>query len=578
MHSLLARQIKRSFGEGFQVPPEWQPFIERVEQAYVGFDSDRAMLEHSLELSSQELLDANSELRAVFQAIPDLVLRVGADGTILDVKAGAPGDLMLPREQLIGRRLQRVPLPEVARLFAQALQTVQTRGEPTAIEYSAALHGRQSDYEARLAPLPEGRVAVIIRDITERKQQLRLLATAVEQSSETILITDAGQGGVHRHFLFMNGAFTRMTGYTADEVAAWDPPIMRALGADPAEWAHLAETLARGDTYHGQHNCFRKDGTPFVLEAQIAPIRDSSGAITHYLGLHRDITERKRAEAALQKAHQELLEISREAGMAEIATGVLHNVGNILNSVTVSAGLVSSILRTSRGRGLGKAARLLQDHQDDLARFLREDQKGSLLPGYLVQASEELAAEQLRMEEELAHLAQCVDHIKGVVAMQQSYAKRMAVVEPVQLGELAEDAIRMNAALLSRNGITVVREFAPLPVLPLDRARVLQILVNLIRNATNAMENNPPGSARITLTVAAGEGAVRISVRDEGEGIAPENLTRIFSHGFTTRQTGHGFGLHSCALAAQQMGGTLAAHSEGPGRGATFTLELPLQG
>jgi two-component system, NtrC family, sensor kinase len=118
-----------------------------------------------------------------------------------------------------------------------------------------------------------------------------------------------------------------------------------------------------------------------------------------------------------------------------------------------------------------------------------------------------------------------------------------------------------------------------MPVVRLDRARVLQILVNLISNASHALENAPGDAHQITLTVNAVAGSnLRVSVRDEGEGIPAQNLTRIFAHGFTTRKSGHGFGLHSCALAARQMGGTLTAHSDGPGRGATFTLELPIDG
>jgi two-component system, NtrC family, sensor kinase len=181
------------------------------------------------------------------------------------------------------------------------------------------------------------------------------------------------------------------------------------------------------------------------------------------------------------------------------------------------------------------------------------------------------------MMEELRHLASSIGHIKDVVAIQQTYAGGAAsVVEPVQLCDLAEDALRMSSDALQSHTVTVVREFAQVPVVQLDRARVLQILVNLISNAGHAMEN-VPGPAQLTLRVESVAGThLRVSVRDEGEGIPAENLTRIFAHGFTTRKTGHGFGLHSCALAAGQMGGTLAAQSEGRGLGATFTLEIPI--
>ena len=180
------------------------------------------------------------------------------------------------------------------------------------------------------------------------------------------------------------------------------------------------------------------------------------------------------------------------------------------------------------------------------------------------------------MAEELARLIRSVDHIKDVVATQQSYAGSASIVEPLQICDLAEDALRMSGEALARHRVTVVREFAQVPVLPLDRAQVLLILVNLISNAKYAMENMADGARQITLHMEAAGGLLRISVADQGEGIPAENLTRIFAHGFTTRKTGHGFGLHSCALAARQMGGTLTAHSDGPGLGATFTLELPI--
>jgi signal transduction histidine kinase len=183
------------------------------------------------------------------------------------------------------------------------------------------------------------------------------------------------------------------------------------------------------------------------------------------------------------------------------------------------------------------------------------------------------------MLKELELLTRSIDHIKDVVATQQSYAGGSSIVEPVQISDLVEDALRMNDGALVRHRVTVVKEYAQVPQALLDRSRVLQVLVNLISNAKNAMGGVSGGSHQITLRVEpAGESSLRVSVTDDGEGIPPENLTRIFAHGFTTRKTGHGFGLHSCALAVSQMGGTLSAHSDGPGRGATFILELPVGG
>ena len=281
---------------------------------------------------------------------------------------------------------------------------------------------------------------------------------------------------------------------------------------------------------------------------------------------------------SLENSQTQLLASARQAGMAEIATNVLHNVGNILNSVNVSAGLVSSTLRSSSAQDLSRGVQLMNEHASDLGEYLTRDDKGRLLPGFLNSVAQALAREQQGVIEELNNLTRSVDHIKDVVATQQSYAVGTSVIEPVQICDLAEDALRMNGDALARHQVTVVREFAPVPVTRLDRARVLQILVNLISNAKNAMQDMQDASRRLTLRVDVAAGShLRVQVKDEGEGIPSQNLTRIFAHGFTTRKGGHGFGLHSCALTARQMGGTLSVHSDGPGRGATFTLELPIE-
>jgi signal transduction histidine kinase len=150
-------------------------------------------------------------------------------------------------------------------------------------------------------------------------------------------------------------------------------------------------------------------------------------------------------------------------------------------------------------------------------------------------------------------------------------------VETLQPSKLVEDAIRMNTAKFARHGIDVVCNFAPVPAVKIDKHKTLQILVNLIRNAKHALEDSKTMDKRVTIDIAAGsEGMVNVSVSDNGIGIPAENLTRIFQHGFTTKKNGHGFGLHSGALAAKEMGGCLSVSSDGPCTGATFTLSLPI--
>ncbi len=284
----------------------------------------------------------------------------------------------------------------------------------------------------------------------------------------------------------------------------------------------------------------------------------------------------ERRTQQLKDAQSELMDSARQAGMAEIATNVLHNVGNVLNSVNISADLVTRKLRSSKALGLGKAMQLINEHRDDLGTFLTEDEKGKLLPGYLNQLVDAIAVEQQGMTEELGQLSKSVDHIKDIVATQQSYAGASSLLEPVDISALMEDALRMNAGALSRHHVTVVKEYARVPQVLGDKHRLLLIMVNLISNAKYAMSNLSDRPRQMTLTVQPqGEDMLEISVKDDGEGIPAENMTRIFTHGFTTRKEGHGFGLHSCALAAVEMHGQLSAHSDGPGKGAVFTLKIP---
>ncbi len=293
--------------------------------------------------------------------------------------------------------------------------------------------------------------------------------------------------------------------------------------------------------------------------------------------LRREIEERVRAEQEVDMLHKQVLAASRQAGMAEVATGVLHNVGNVLNSVNISAALLTEQLDKSRAANVSRLAQLLRSRGDDLAGFLTTDPKGRALPEYLAELGRRLDAERVKMQGELRGLAANIEHIKEIVSMQQSYAKVSGETESLNAISLIEDAVRMNAAAFTRHGVTLQRDFAPVPFISVDKHKVLQVLTNLLRNAKYAMEGTaqPRKLIRIGTGTATG-GFVAITVTDNGMGIAAENLTRIFSHGFTTRKEGHGFGLHSGALAAKEMGGELIAQSAGPGRGATFTLTVPI--
>jgi signal transduction histidine kinase len=278
----------------------------------------------------------------------------------------------------------------------------------------------------------------------------------------------------------------------------------------------------------------------------------------------------------LQGAQSQLLDAARRAGMAEIATNVLHNVGNVLNSVNVSANLAVDQVRRSRGVGLSRAVGLLHEHAGDLGEYLTNDERGKALPGYLDHLAVALAAERDTLESELQHLTDGVAHITRIVNSQHSLAGAGGVTEEVAIGDLMEHALRM-AGVADRAGLAVSQDVADTGPVALDRHRVLLILVNLFTNAVRATAANGERPRRLDLVAEVTAGVLRVTVTDNGEGIAAEDLTRIFSHGFTTRADGHGFGLHSSALAAKEMGGALTVHSDGPGTGACFILQVPLE-
>jgi signal transduction histidine kinase/uncharacterized protein YdeI (BOF family) len=278
----------------------------------------------------------------------------------------------------------------------------------------------------------------------------------------------------------------------------------------------------------------------------------------------------------LHENQKELLQTSRQAGMAEVATSVLHNVGNVLNSINVSTTLLDERARKSRVCDLKRLVTLLDEHADDLANFLNKDERSDQVRDFLRHLSERLDEEQTLALSELADLRKNVSHVKDIISMQQSYAKVSGVVETVELTELVEDTLRMNSDSLNRRNIKVVREYDAVPAISTDKHKLLQILVNLVRNANAACDQVEAPDRQVTVRVSNGDAFVRIAVADNGVGIRPEYLTRIFNHGFTTRKDGHGFGLHSGALAAKELGGTLTVRSDGPGKGATFILALPV--
>jgi sensor domain CHASE-containing protein len=279
----------------------------------------------------------------------------------------------------------------------------------------------------------------------------------------------------------------------------------------------------------------------------------------------------------LASSRQQLVQTARKVGMSEIATGVLHNVGNVLNSVNVSANMLAKKAENLPVGDLNAAVGVLESQGDDLGRFVTEDPRGKNLVPFLAEIRTALHAQRQGLQDELKVLGKGLDHVMELVRSQQTYAGQSGVFEMLSATDLLESALTIcTQAYGSTDEMEVVREYEELPNIPLDRSKTTEILVNLIHNARQAMADQE--ARRLTLRVKSDAGErVRIEVQDTGCGVTPENLAKIFAHGFTTKSDGHGFGLHVSANAATEMKGRLFATSDGPGHGATFVLELPLE-
>ncbi|TLY78797.1 MAG: PAS domain S-box protein [Gammaproteobacteria bacterium] len=345
----------------------------------------------------------------------------------------------------------------------------------------------------------------------------------------------------------------------------------------PAAEAAISAALRQRKQLRTQYRIVRPDGGIGHVESLAAVVTDSSDAEPRLVGIDLDITERVAGAQREEILQRQLRDASRQAGMAEVATSVLHNVGNVLNSVNVSADLVASNLKKSRAAGLQRVVSLLQEHRGDLGGFLTHDERGRHVPVYLAELSKQLSADQQNTLQEIDSLKKNIEHIKEIVAMQQRYARVGGATETIDVVHLVEESLRINTSGFERHAITLIREFEQVPSITVDKHKVLQILVNLVRNAKDACEVAGNALRRVTIRVARCAAGIEVAVMDTGVGIPPENMTRIFNHGFTTKKGGHGFGLHSGALAAKELGGALRAESPGMGQGATFVLELPIQ-
>jgi len=376
--------------------------------------------------------------------------------------------------------------------------------------------------------------------------------------------------------------------WTENEIAS-----LRVAGLDPREHPEAllasfhpedmaaAEATIRAALAERRETCALRmrlsgaDGAVIHLQAHARLSRDGKGRLRRLLGVAWDVSEQVRQEERRVELQWQLQEASRHAGMAEVATGVLHSVGNVLNSLGVSATLLQSKLRESRIGNVQRAAKLIVEQRSRLGAFFESDPRGKELPGYLEQLGELLITENRELCEEAQAVVTHIEHIGKIVAAQQSYARLGGSVEELDVAELIEHALVMHFSMSPQ--VVIRRELGSPGRVTLDQHKLLQILGNLLSNARHALHDRGQGPKELVVRLRPmPPGFFAIEVEDTGSGISPESMKRLFEFGFTTRKDGHGFGLHASAILATEMGGELTARSEGLNRGACFTVRLPI--
>jgi PAS domain S-box-containing protein len=560
--------------------------LRQIQERDEALQKSHIELEKRVAERTEEVVNSLSLVRATLESTTDGILATDRDGRVTSFNEKFVKMWQIPLEVLSMEETQKMAEAVSPQLidpqqFLSKISLVYAEPEKESFDIIEFKDGKIFERYSKLQRVADKCVGRVwsFRDITERKrseveleENRRLLngvlGNAVDGIVAYSVVRDDQGTLMDFRFLLVNPAAERLLGQPAVELIGQgllDTSSDIVLDGLFEPFVRIVET---GVTLDFEYSAVR---SKILRWYRVAGVKLGDGLVMSY----SDITERKRAEAELEQMHKQLVDTSRQAGMAEVATSVLHNVGNVLNSVNVSSTLVSNQVRKSKVANLTKVVALLNEHATDIGAFLTSDPKGKQLPGYLGQLAEHLVIEQNTVLKELKLLHENIEHIKDIVVMQQSYAKISGIVETVKITDLVEDALRLNLGALQRHGVEVLREFEDVPPVDVEKHKILQILVNLVRNAKYACDESLRLDKLMTLRVSRNNGQIEISIIDNGIGIPPENLTRIFNHGFTTRKDGHGFGLHNSVLAAMEMGGALKVYSDGTNHGATFTLELP---
>lgn len=486
---------------------------------------------------------ARLQLAAIVESSEDAIVGMDLNSLVTSWNAAAEKIFGYSSGEMAGASIQCL-IPEDRRGEEDHIMAFIRRGEPVAQFETVRLtkSGRSLNVSLTVSPIKdaEGKVvgaSKIARDTTARKkaeEALRLLGSALEQTGESVIITDAELDLPGPRIVFVNAAYTKMTGYSAEETMGKTPRLLQGPRTDRNVLAKLRASLERGDEFDGEAVNYRKEGQEFDVEWHITPLRSPNGKITHFVGILRDVTEHNRLQA-------QLFQSQKMETVGKLAGGVAHEFNSILTAI------------------IGQGELLLGDLPP-----------GSSLAG---NASE---------------ITKAAGRAASLTRQLLAYGrKQLLLPEVLDLNEVVEGMAPVLRHLLGKSVDLRVLPTAGLHFVKADAGQLEQVVINLAVNARDVM----PGGGKLTLETANvsfdEESAlsypelkvgdyVMLAITDSGPGMRAEIRDRVFEPFFTTRgvSQGSGLGLSTCLGIVKQSGGHISVYSE-VGRGTTFKIYLP---
>jgi len=570
--------------------------------------------------AEEALRESETRHREIFESVQEFILALDLEGRITSANPQVKKTIGFKTDRLVGKKLAELIeeylspqlLEHWKKIWREIQATVQKPGDLFREEvFMPIASGEFRTFVFIYSGIfREGRLVGYLhigRDVTESQRAGKALQESearfreIFESAQDVIFSEDLEGRITS----MNPRIQQVLGLSPEDfIGKTFIEIVDNLLPDFNEplhefWKQKVLAIQKPqDVYQKETSMPVPSGENLILLMTFSGIF-REGKLVGYLGIARDITESVKLKKALEEysvnleqlvaertreleaTYSKLAESARQAGMAEMAAGVLHNLGNAINSIGVRLEMVRAHICDCPMEKVLRAVEFLEQHQDRLVDFFREDPKGKQVLPYLKELAVTTQPVRAQMRETVEFVRGKVQHIAEIISVEQRYHRPGQLTEPADLNQVIRESFSLVQDSLQRRGVHVEQDLAELPLLNLDRSQTIQVVFNLLKNAAEALEKNPEGERRLRVQSRFQEepapGLV-MTVEDNGVGIRPENLPRLFEFGFTTRANrgGHGFGLHASANYIQSAGGRIEAASPGPGQGSVFRVFLPL--